>query len=466
MAENNFIFDLSVSQERYANKCSDWGKVKYRTLKLDIDGLANYIREGYCFTHTFTKIGGDGYFTCNDKTIANFNHTNTIFIDVDDSNKNAIEFYNTVSPQPTILYTTPSNVTDIKNRFRLVYVFESAICSNEEYKQQVAKIAGSIKERIGDFTFDYTSINCSQQMGGNGKADCLILRNNRIFSFDDFEKWDNCIPSAYKKEKKNDITHRNADLKKEEKEVEIKDQQFIDEFFSIDSRESATGFLQKYQEKYPIYERTQINPDVPYIDLNDSNYIEISRRYYVIKDEYGINHSMPVKIKEGNRERILFSNALLRLRMNPTMPFENLLYAMVYERQIWLDNSDGEFTNYILYKIAKGAYLKRDTYNISNATAGQRRRRAKTNKLGKKVNKAFCKKYNISVRSMANRMRTATANDVLLKHYDFGKTIKENSKLLKEKGIKPNSERRLSEFVKWNKQNLISNNKIENHEKI
>lgn len=456
MAEHNFIFDLSVSQERYANKCSDWGKVKYRTLKLDIDGLANYIREGYCFTHTFTKIGSDGYFTCKEKTTANFNHTNTIFIDVDDSNKNAIEFYNTVSPQPTILYTTPSNITDIKNRFRLVYVFESAICSNEEYKQQVAKIAGSIKERIGDFTFDYTSVNCSQQMGGNGKADCLILRSNKIFTFDDFARWNNCIPNAYKKEKKNDITHRNADLK-EEKEVEIKDQQFIDEFFSIDSTESAMALLKKYEKKYPIYERTQVNPDTPYIDLNN-NYIEISRRYYVVKDEYGINHSIPIKIKEGNRERLLFNNALQRLKMNPAMSFENLLYAMAYERLIWIDNSDGEFTNYILYKIAKGAYLKKDTYNISNATEGQRRRRAKTNKCGYKVNKSFCRKHNVGVRTMANRMRTTVANAVLLKHYDFSKSIKENSKLLKEKGIKPNGERRLSEFVKWYKQNL-SNNK-------
>lgn len=42
--------------------------------------------------------------------------------------------------------------------------------------------------------------------------------------FDDFARWNNCIPNAYKKEKKNDIANRNADLKKEEKEIEIKDQ--------------------------------------------------------------------------------------------------------------------------------------------------------------------------------------------------------------------------------------------------
>lgn len=453
MTEHNFIFDLSVSQTCYPNKCTEWGKLRYKTISLDIDGLTDYVKRGYCFTHTFKHSGDD--FGCKEKTFANFSGTQMIFLDVDDSRLTARDFYHNLTDKPTILYTTPSCIEGHKNRFRLIYLFNEEIKSKDEYRMQTLNVIGSIKHDYPDFTFDSTCLSCAQQMGGNGKGDCLMLRSNRIFSFDDFARWDNCIPSAYKKEKKNDIANRNAGIKKEEKEIEIKDQPFIDEFFSIDSTESAMGFLKKYEKKYPIYERTQVNPDTPYIDLND-NYIEISRRYYVAKDACGNNHSMPVKIKEGNRERILFSNALLRLKMNPTMSFENLLYAMVYERQIWIDNSDGEFTNYTLYKIAKGAYLKRDTYNISNATEGQRRRRAKTNKCGYKVNKAFCRKHNVGVRTMANRMRTTVANDVLLKHYDFGKTIKENSKLLKEKGIKPNSERRLCEFKKWYKQILIN----------
>ena len=62
------------------------------------------------------------------------------------------------------------------------------------------------------------------------------------------------------------------------------------------------------------------------------------------------------------------------------MSFENLLYAMVYERTYWIDNSDGEITNRVLYKIAKGAFTKRDMYDIGTSTEGQKRRRAKTNK--------------------------------------------------------------------------------------
>ena len=143
------------------------------------------------------------------------------------------------------------------------------------------------------------------------------------------------------------------------------------------------------------------------------------------------------------------------------MTFEHLLYAMVYERHYWISNSDGEFGNRKLYKIAKGAFTKRGLYDISTATIGQKRRRAKTNKNGYKVNKAFCDKYGVSVRTMANLMRGDISNEVLLENYDFDKSVKENSKLLKEKDITPNSERRLYQFKKWCIKNNILNNQKE-----
>jgi hypothetical protein len=56
---------------------------------------------------------------------------------------------------------------------------------------------------------------------------------------------------------------------------------------------------------------------------------------------------------------------------------------------------------------------------------------------------------------MANYMRTDITNEVLLENYDFNLTVKENSKKLKENGIKPNSERRLYQFKKWCIENNI-----------
>lgn len=52
-------------------------------------------------------------------------------------------------------------------------------------------------------------------------------------------------------------------------------------------------------------------------------------------------------------------------------------------------------------------------------------------------------------------MRRDIANETILENYDFEKSVKENSRLLKENKIKPNSERRLYEFKNWCKENGI-----------
>ena len=68
-----------------------------------------------------------------------------------------------------------------------------------------------------------------------------------------------------------------------------------------------------------------------------------------------------------------------------------------------------------------------------------RKRKARTNKNGFKVNKAYCEKYNISIRTMANKMRRYISNKNILKNYDFKKSVEENSKILKEKNMSQNA---------------------------
>ena len=449
----DFKFNVSVSTTHYEGKCNEWGKLRYQTKEVTIDELGDYITEGYCFTHTFKEVSADGTFGCKEKTIKNFKSSNTLFIDVDDSNVTAEDFFSTITPQPTILYTTPSNLTGEKNRYRLVYIFEDLIFSNDVYRCLVNSISNCIKQFYPDFVFDCTSINVSQQMGGNGSGSCLMYKSYNLFNLNDFQEW-YCSSTNYKKEERNDIINRNA-VGYEEKDIEITDKEFERRFWEINVEDSADALLRDYKDIYYISDTTQVDEDIAYISL--SNYTEISRRYYMDKhEELGYYIPRPVKIKEGNRERILFSNALLRLRINPDMSFENLLYAMVYERQVWIDNKDGEMTNKVLYKVAKGAYTKRERYSISGHTIGQQRKWAKTNKCGYKVNKAFCNKYDIPVRTMANLMRGDISNNTLLENYDFDKCVAENSRLLKEKGITPNSERRLYIFKQWCRSNNIN----------
>ena len=445
----DLTFQLGVSTTRYEKKCNEWGKLRYQTMSVDINALAEKIQQGYCFTHNFKEVDADGSFGCHKKTIANFKSTNTVFIDVDHAKTTATDFYATVTPKPTIFYTTPNHIEGVDNRYRLIYVYSDLIESNDAYKKEVYKICGSISSLIPNFNIDTSGLNASQQMGGNGTESCLLHKCNNIFNIDSFKDYEHCIPTTYKKRERNDISNRKA-VSCEEREIEIIDKEFERVYWELADDESVYKLLNKYRCKYPIYDATQVNEDTPYINFEKDKYIEITRKYFIAKDEYGKNRAIPEKIKEGKREKILFSNALLRLKINPNMSFENLLYAMVYERQYWIDNSDGEFTNRVLYKIAKGAFIKREQYSgIKSVTEGQKKRRARCNKNGFKVNPAYCEKYGVSVKTMANIMRRDISNEIILENYDFEKSVKENSKLLKENKIKPNSERRLYEFKNW-----------------
>lgn len=433
-------FPLSVSTTSYNGKCKDWRKVIYRTEEVDIDTLADYVKQGFCFTHIFKNIANEQFCT-RQKTISNFDMTYVVFLDIDESPIPAPTFYGSVSCPPSMLYTTPNNITGKVNRYRLVYLFESPITNNDDYKTLVNKIADRIKCDIPDFHIDTTCVNCSQQMGGNSLNNCILYKNYSIYNYSDFIKKDNCqnrescIPIAYKKEEKNDIQQGIAD-----DEIVITNHEFLNDFWGMVDYDSALFFLTKYKNTYPIVDITPVDESQPFIRLND-NYTQIKRRTYIIKDKYGNRQTLPVKIKKGNRERILFLNALLRLKIQPNMAFEHLLYSLTYERQYWIDNTDRTITNHVLYKIAKGAFLKRHEYIPNNLNHRNK------NKSGYKVNPAYCKSKGVSPRSMANRIRTMVSDQVLLENYDFTKSVAENSQILKDKGIKPNSERRLYSFL-------------------
>ena len=42
----DFTFEIGVSTTHYEGKCNEWGKLRYRTEEVTIDGLADYITDG------------------------------------------------------------------------------------------------------------------------------------------------------------------------------------------------------------------------------------------------------------------------------------------------------------------------------------------------------------------------------------------------------------------------------------
>ena len=78
--------------------------------------------------------------------------------------------------KPTIIYTTYSNIDNINNRFRLIYVFNEPIRSNEYYRGIANTIVYNIQKEIEGFDLkDKTCLNSSQQFAGNGNDNCILL---------------------------------------------------------------------------------------------------------------------------------------------------------------------------------------------------------------------------------------------------------------------------------------------------
>ena len=84
--------------------------------------------------------------------------------------------------KPTIIYTTYSNIDNVNNRFRLIYVFNEPIRSNEYYRGIANTIVYNIQKEIEGFDLkDKTCLNASQQFAGNGNDNIVYYYNDNIF---------------------------------------------------------------------------------------------------------------------------------------------------------------------------------------------------------------------------------------------------------------------------------------------
>lgn len=131
--------------------------------------------------------------------------------------------------KPTIIYTTRSNIDNINNRFRMIYVFNEPIRSNEYYRGIANTIVYNIQKEIEDFDLkDKTCLNASQQFAGNGNDNIVYYYNGNILCHTDFGFDENSFSnsdSILKRERKNNI---QIDL-----ESLIGNSEFMKDFWSM-----------------------------------------------------------------------------------------------------------------------------------------------------------------------------------------------------------------------------------------
>lgn len=422
-------FTLGISINGYKTKPTKFdNSIKYTKQSLTIEQLASYIKEGHVLTHNF-KDTFDEEFIKSNITIANFDYTYLVLIDVDDCKYNMNDFLSFLNIKPSLAYTTSSNINNVSNRFRIAYLFNKAIRSNEEYKEVANAIVEYFESVVPSYIHkDNTCINASQVMFGNPKQNIEIIYNDNTYDKDKF-----CICVCIKEKKEKHYTNVNAQKETEQlkKTITITDKEFIDDFFSITNKDSYFAFVEKYQSKYWYYDHTPIedeyNEDIPFFKLPD-NYISIKR--YMCKDYFEKNNGEKkyfervAKIKKGNRSKLLFVACILRKMMYKEVTFEHLLFCLLLDRQYFVDNTDKEVTNKKLFTIARNAFNSKESIKVEK------------DKRQYVVNKLYCVKYNIKANAINALIKKEIMNEQIGNVYDFSISVKENLKIMKEMGIK------------------------------
>lgn len=418
---------ISVSIQKFKSKPDNWKTLTYKRYTISIEELIKLICKGHCICQNFKTASKT--FGVKEKTIDNFDFADCVILDIDDTFLSINDFYLSLKDEhkPTIIYTTYSNIDNINNRFRLIYIFNEPIRSNEYYRGIANTIVYNIQKEIEGFDLkDKTCLNASQQFAGNGNDNIVYYYNDNIFCPTDFgidEKYFSNSKSILRKERKNNI---QTDL-----ETPIGNSEFMKDFWSTSYKKNEEIFIRKYAEIYPFLEATPLpetDSDIPYILLPD-NYVKIARYWYkeplTKSDGTIVYKSHAVKLKPGHRRKLLYDGCLLRKIMLPKITVEHLLYSLVCERRYYVDNQDKVITNKILYQIAKDAW--NDT---------ERSIKPKKEKKQFVVNPKFCEKYGIS-KQAARNIAVKMLLDLQLKQlYDTKLSIKENLESLKNQGIK------------------------------
>lgn len=418
---------LGVSEQKFENKPDNWKILTYKRRIITIEELVNLICEGHCICQNF-KTSSET-FGLREKTIANFDLADCVILDIDDTFLSMNDFYLSLKDEhkPSIIYTTYSNVDNVNNRFRLIYVFDKPIKTNDYYRGIANAIIYYIQKEIKGFDLkDKSCLNASQQFAGNGNENINYYYNDNIFRPTDFgideNNFSNSV-SILEREKKSNI---QTDL-----ESQTGNSEFMKDFWSTGFKMNEEIFIRKYAEIYPFLEATPLpetDADIPYILLPD-NYVKIERYWYkepCAKGNGEVTYkSHAVKLKSGHRRKLLYDGCLLRKIMLPDITVEHLLYCLVCERRYYVHNQDRVITNKILYQIAKDAWD--DT-----------KRSIKPKKEERKfvVNPNYCNKYGVNKQTARNIAAKMLLSQQLKQLYNNNLSIKENLEALKNQGVK------------------------------
>ena len=435
---------INISTQSYAQKPqpSDIRTMTFNKVELKANELCSYIKEGYAFTNIFNN---KGELTIREKKIQNFKEAWIISYDVDHNDASMYDFVDTLKIKPTISYTTPSNGKD-GYCFRLLYILDEPITTNDEYKDIYEGFAKYLD--IFDI-IDAKAKDSSRYFNGSKGCDIVCNEENTIRLNDvrTIVKDINQCENESTNNKTENIEDR-AVLVDDSFSHQPIDRDFINDFNSLSYRD----FYEKcyLSGKYVSQEHTFVEDDGtnPIIELGD-NFIEIIRKFKLVEFR---GKKIPVRYKfkdgEGRRDK-LWNNGMLRRKINPSLRFEDILYNLVSEVLLYYDNSDGQLNRTTIFSIAKSVMR----FNVDRYNPRIKKRRSYI------ASSAYCQIHGISKRKAVAMYQAKKRSKAPLIEYYYreGLKPKDVEALIKESGEEIN----IRTIQNWYDKNGIYDDKYE-----
>lgn len=424
-------FDLTVSDQRFEEKLPKgspmYSKITFTQRNVSIQEFAELILQGHLFSGVYSKQ----HFHIKDKTIKNFERCNAIAIDIDDSDCPMDDYIQTLTYKPTIAYETFGNLKDGNGyRYRFVYVFEDSIYGRDTFTAMYNAVCNA--NNIDIDANDTSMQSCNQMFYGTAVANDLIIFGN-AYHTDDFNPYIVMDDESVQLQSliyKQQPLHNNA-LKLDSNQTF----NFNDESFGNAWQCKTDIEVLMDMRHYQTSECTQIewNDGELWHNLDNENYYEIKRKWEMkLTFNGGRYKRIPTNRRLNNgkhRRKKIFLSLMRRRLIDPTITFEHLCYAALYELYFFIDNTD--LKDYITRQQLKemaGSAMNTDLERYSEKL--KENKKYKINKM-ERIKRGLTPAQAVA---MANTARRKEAKEKrykeLEKKYDPNKSVRENAEIL------------------------------------
>ena len=327
--KRHMILTLSTTGSKTKPKLNN---LIFHTVDLQLEELKDKLEQGFTISGLYDHKGewkNTGKGVLKNHYIGSY----TVNIDLDCQEISMEEKLEQITLLPTIAYKTFSNDNSKgKYRYRFIYVFDNIILGELNYEKIFNEICG-----INDFDYDKNAKVGYKLFHGTDKE---VLITGKTYK-----------PSNFK-------CNLNCDDCGLCKPVTTTSYQFENKEFEKDfARMPYADIVEKYKGIYRNIQQSQLpfaDADTPVIELPD-DFFEIVRPW-----KKGMEKNEIVRIKNHCHRRIkLYNNLVIRKLITPNLTFDEMVYALCYEMEHFIDNSDS--TDYItrqqLIGIAENAFI-------------------------------------------------------------------------------------------------------------